>query len=498
LSSIQKLAGQTIWYGIPTIVARFLGFILQLFFTSIYQPDVFGIITQIYAAIPFLNILFTYGLETSYFRFVQQTDKNQLYNTLCSSMLVSTLVFTGIIMAMAGPISSFLELGPHPEYILITAWILCFDTLATLPFARLRQEGRPRKYALIKVATIVTQIVVTLLLIQILPAYADASWMRWYQPEHGVRYILIANLAASVVGLVLLYSEVQAFRFQFDKALFKNIMRYSLPLVIVGFGGMINEMLSRLMFTKISPLPTFEKNTALGIFGANYKLAVLITIFIQAFRMGAEPFFFNQSRQEDAPLTYARVMKFFTITCAGVFLVVSLFLDLWAVLISQKTDVYLEGLEIVPILTMGSVFLGIYYNLSIWYKLTNRNMIGAYITIVGAALTILLNYWWIPEFSYVGASWATFCCYAFMMVVSYILGQRYYPIPYPIGRLLLYLGLAALIYVVHAFCRTQLDSQWWIHVLGVVGLLLYGMLIGILERKEIRPLWNAVKQKIGA
>lgn len=488
MGSIKKLAGQTIWYGLPTIAARFLGFILQLFFTSIFAPDEFGIVTQVYAFIPFLNIVFTYGLETSYFRFVQHSDKTKLYNTLCISMFISTTVMTVLIIAGAKPVADFLEISGRPEFVVYMAWIVFFDTLATLPFAKLRQEGRPRKYALVKVLTIVTQILFTIFFLVICPKFVDNPLFGWYDPTFGVGYILVANLLGSIFALLFLYRELVTFRWRFDGPLWNEVMRYSMPLVIVGFGGMINEMLSRLVFTKVSTLPADEKFTALGIFGANYKLAVLITIFIQAFRMGAEPFFFNQSKNEDARFTYARVMKFFTMACGAVFLVVALFLDVWKILITRKDPAYAEGLNIVPILTMGTVFLGIYYNLSIWYKLTNRNMTGAYITLAGAVITILLNIWWIPDFSYTGSAWATFICYAFMMVVSYLLGQKYYAVPYDVKRVLFYLLLASGIYLVHHYIRSLQPGIWTVHACGVGGLGIYMAVILWMERADFRRL----------
>lgn len=488
MGSIKKLAGQTIWYGLPTIAARFLGFILQLFFTSIFAPDKFGVITQIYAFIPFLNIVFTYGLETSYFRFIQNSDKTKLYNTLCISMFVSTSVLTLLIIAGAGPLADFLEIEGRTDYVIYMGWIVFFDTLATLPFAKLRQEGRPRKYALVKVLTIVSQILLTIFFLIICPKFTGNPLFAWYDISFGVGYILIANMLASFLALVFLYREVVAFRWSFDKALWNDVMRYSMPLVIVGFGGMINEMLSRLVYTKVSMLPAREKLRELGIFGANYKLAVLITIFIQAFRMGAEPFFFNHSKNEDARFVYARVMKFFTMACGAVFLVVALFLDIWKVLITRKDPAYAEGLDIVPILTMGTVFLGIYYNLSIWYKLTNRNMTGAYITLAGALITILLNIWWIPYFSYTGSSWATFICYAFMMVVSYLLGQKYYAVPYDVKRILFYLLLASGIYLAHHYIRSLQPGIWTVHACGVAGLGIYMAVILWMERADFSRL----------
>lgn len=489
MGNIKKLAGQTIWYGVPTIVHRFLGFILQLFLTALMPADEYGIVGQLYAFIPFLNIIFTYGLETSFFRFAQNTDQSKLYNTLCVSMLVSTTVFTGILLAGAGQIASALGIHRHENLILLTAGIVFFDTLATLPFAKLRLEGRPRKYALVKVLTIVSQIALSVFFLIVCPKLAKMGLADWYNPSYNVGYFVLSNLIASGLALVFLYKEISVFRWLFDKVLWKEVMAYSLPLVIVGFGGMINEMLSRLVFNRVYPFPEEETLTQLGIFNAGYKLTVLVNIFIQAFRMGAEPFFFNQSRHENAQATYARVMKFFVMVLGAVFLVIALFLDLWGLIITLgKEKRYAEALNIVPVLSMAAVFLGIYYNLTIWYKLTNRNMTGAYITLAGALITVVLNIWWIPQFSYTGSAWATFICYAFMMVVSYLLGQRHYPVPYDVPRILFYLVLAAALYAGHAWLRSLHPGMAALHICGVAGLGIYMAVIAFMERNEIRGL----------
>ncbi|HUQ67811.1 MAG TPA: polysaccharide biosynthesis C-terminal domain-containing protein, partial [Flavitalea sp.] len=265
------------------------------------------------------------------------------------------------------------------------------------------------------------------------------------------------------------------------------------PLLIVGFGGMVNELLSRVIYRKVATGTSVEQDRELGIFGANYKLAVLITIFIQVFRLAAEPFFFNQSGREDARKIYARVMKFFVIACCFMFLVIALFLDFWQLLIASKFKEYGEGIHIVPVLAMASVFLGIYYNLSIWYKLTNKNMFGAYITIAGAVITLLLNMWWIPGFGYTGAAWATFICYAFMMVASYIQGQKYYAIPYPKKKLIAYLGIAALLYAVHELIARQIYIGWegynYVYFgTGLLFMVLFSILIIRVEAKELQRL----------
>lgn len=489
MGNIKKLAGQTIWYGVPTIVHRFLGFILQLFVTGLIPADEYGILTQAYALIPFLNVLFTYGLETSYFRFVQTEDKTKLYNTLSVSMIVSTVALTVLLLLANRPIASAMSIPDYRVLIMLMAGIVFFDTLATLPFAKLRQEGRPRKYAMVKLLTIISQIALTLFFLVGGPKLAANGLADWYVPGQSVMYFMLANLLASAFALVFLYKQMFSFQWSFNKALWKEVLLYSLPLVIVGLGGMTNETLSRFIFPMVYPHPYEEARTELGIFGAGYKLAVAVTIFINAFRMAAEPFFFNHSKNENAQATYARVMKFFVLVLGGVFLVVSLFLDFWGIFISLGPDKrYIEGLQIVPIIAMATVFLGIYYNLTIWYKLTNRNLMAAYVTIAGAVITVALNIWWIPQFSYVGSAWATFICYGFMMTVSYLLGQKYYPVPYDVKRILCYLGLAALIYAGHHWLRAGNPNIWVLHGCGALGLGIYGAVVLYMERREIRSL----------
>jgi O-antigen/teichoic acid export membrane protein len=280
----------------------------------------------------------------------------------------------------------------------------------------------------------------------------------------------------------------------FDKKMWNEVMLYSYPLIIVGFGGMINEMLSRLVYRKVTLDDAIKAKRDLGIFGANYKLAVLITIFIQIFKLAAEPFFFNKSKSEDAQKVYARVMKFFVIACCFMFLVISLFLDGWQLLIASKFKAYAEGIHIVPILALGSIFLGIYYNLSVWYKLTNRNMTGAYITIAGAIITVILNIVLIPKFRYTGSAWATFICYAFMMIISYVLGQKYYTIPYAKKKLLTYLGICVGFYILHEYAIAKLlnhKAPYFPYVYYGTSLLFIGlftMLLMKVERKEFERL----------
>jgi O-antigen/teichoic acid export membrane protein len=493
LGDIKSLAGQTLWYGIPTIASRFLGYLLNIILFWMYQPSDTAYITQVYAFIPFLNILFTYGLETSYFRFIINTDKEKLYNTLMISLMITSSIFMVLVLWQTNFLAHAINLPDHPEYIMWTAWILFFDTLATLPFARLRQEGRPRRFAFIKVTSIVINMALVIFFLKICPKLYEQNptsiFFFWYNPEVGIGYYIIANIIASFITLLFLAKELGNVQLRFDAGLWRRVMNYSYPLIIVGLGGMINEMLSRLVYVRVLDLPKEEELRQLGIFGANYKLAVLITIFIQVFRMAAEPFFFNQSADKNAPRTYSRVMKFFVIACCFMWLAIVTNLEVIKYLgYGKNAAAYAEGLVIIPVLSMGSVFLGIYYNLSVWYKLTNRTLTGAWITLAGAAITIVLNIWWIPLFGYLGSAWATLACYAFMMLISYLLGQKHYHINYPVKKLFAYIAVVVIMFFIHYGIIGLYHNLYLSTFLSLVFILLFLLLIIKVEKKELQKI----------
>lgn len=373
------------------------------------------------------------------------------------------------------------------------AFIIFFDSISTLAFARLRQKSRPKRYAFATIAGVLVNILVVLLFLGILPGYAEKNPNSFigtfYNEKIGIGYYLIGNLAGSIVTFLLLRKEFSQIRFQFDPILWKKVMYYAYPLIIVGLGGMINDMLSRLIYQHVVDLPEQQAKHELGIFGNIYRLAVIITIMVQAFRMAAEPFFFSQSKDENAPRTYARIMKFFVIACCFLFLGISLYIDLvaWFFYAIDKSK-WVEGLEVVPLLALGNIFLGIYYNLSIWYKLTNKNMSGAMITLAGAAITIALNILLIPKLHYLGAAIATFCCYLFMMVVSYVLGQKNYLVPYARKKLISYLVLAILIYGIHKGAIYFWDMPWFNIALATLLFLFFSWFVITIERKELERL----------
>lgn len=492
MSSIKKLAGQTAWYGLSSIFGRFLNYLLTPILATIFASAEYGKITTLFTIAAFLNIIYTYGLETSYFRFSSLQPESKVYNTSSSSIIITTILLTAVLWFFTKDIAVFLEFADHPEYVLWVIFIVALDTLCVMPFAKLRYTGRPRKFAAIKILNIIINVALVIFFLVVckndFEKNADTFFARIYDPEIGLGYVIIANLIASGVTLLLLTKEFLQFSFRINPGFWKEMMRYSWPLIIVGFGGMINETIDRIMLLKLFPGTTEEAFSQSGIYSANYKLAVLIVLFIQAFRMGAEPFFFKQSTSENAQRTYARVMKFFIIACCFCFLAVVLFLDLWKYFMGTRHPEYYTGLKVVPILMVAKIFLGAYYNLSVWYKLTNKNLIGAWITIGGAAITILFNWFFIPIWGYMACAIATVLCYGFMMVTSYLLGQKHYRIPYAWKKLLAYIVICILLFGAHqAFLL--LDLNVWINRgFGLVLIGLFALLILNVEKKEFQRL----------
>ena len=489
MSGIKKLAGQTFWYGVSSIGARFLNYLLTPYLTLKLSGEAFGEFSLVYAAIPFLNVIFTYGLETSFFRYMQREDyRKDVYNTVMVSIICSTLALTGILILLNQEVARIISIKQHPEYITLSAIIIAFDTLSALPFAKLRQEGRPIKFAMVRIIGILIYIAFTFFFLSVCPrlkaSNPNSIWLIVYNENNAVTYVILANLLQAVVSFLLLAKEFFSFQWKFNSRLWKEIMIYSLPLIIAGFGGMVNETFDRIMLGWLSTSkdPLYE----VGTYSACYKLSLLITLFIQAFRMGAEPFFFKQSEGGNPQRVYARVMKFFVITICVMFLVVSLFLGVWKQLI-QNPRMWV-GLKVVPILLLANMFLGIYYNLSIWYKVTNKTMAGAYITLVGAVITLVINYFFIPRYGYMACAWATFFCYGIMMVLCYWWGQREYRVPYATRKLLAYMMMVVLLF----FFQRLLIHVWsypWVNYFSGV-LILGGFVLFVLkiEKSEFQKL----------
>ena len=493
MSSIKKLASQTAWYGLSSIAARFISYLLVPYLTYKFSESAYGEMSIIYSFIPFLNVIVTHGMETAYFRFGSNENEQKIYHTSSISMLLVTSVVLMVLLKLSSPIASLLQITEHPEYITLMAWVVGLDAIATIPFSRLRLEGKPKKFAFIKIGGIVLNILATYFFISFLPSYLEkhptSVLTQWYTLNWSVGYVLLAGIVQNIFVLLLLNKEISALRFSFDFNLWKQMMLYSLPLIIVGFGGMVNETFDRIMLGWWAPGGSVEANKAIvGIYSACYKLSILITISVQAFRMGAEPFFFKQSSEENAPRVYARVMKFFVITLCIMFLMVVLFLDIWKEFI--RNPAMYVGLRVVPILLIANIFLGVYYNLSIWYKLSNKTMAGAWITLLGAAITILINFIAIPYFSYMASAWATLICYGTMMYVSYLWGQKVYPVPYATKKLIAYFVITLLLYGIYELATLLIINNTAQLCIASFELIAFILFVARIEKKELKNLFQ--------
>lgn len=479
---LKKLVSQTAVYGLSQIVGRFINYLLVPLHTALFAAGDYGINTLMYSYVTFLNVLLTYGMETAFFRFSEKQDSPKAaYSTALSSLLVSSISFAILITLISGPVAGWIRIPDHPEYVTVFAWIIALDAISAVPFAFLRHQNKALKFAIVKNINIFTNILLNLYFLLLCP---------WVQEKYGVLLplfegrvdigqIFLANLIASIITIPMLWQEIRAIRdAAFNAQLWKEMLRYGLPLMVVGFAGMINETLDRIVLTYVYDDPA-EGLRVTGIYGANYKLSILMSLFIQAFRYAAEPFFFSQAKTDQKRTMYAEVMNYFVLVCLVLFLMVTLFLDQFKYFIN---DSYWEGLTVVPILLIANLFLGIYFNLSIWYKLSDQTGKGAQISIIGAVITLVANFLLVPILGYLGSAWATLICYASMAVICYAMGAKYYPIPYTLLRIVAYLSIAMVLYGAGLF-TAQFDSplHYTLNALMIVGFAAFGYLF---ERKN--------------
>ena len=486
MSLIKKLAGETAIYGLSSIVGRFLNYLLMPLYTRVLVPSEYGIVTDLYATSAFLMILYSYRMESAFFRFgTPPAERERVFSVAMQSLLATTVLITTLLLVFASPLAGALNYPQHPEYVQWFALILAFDCLVELPFARLRLEQRPGRFVLAKFLNISVNIALNLFWLLLCPwlAKQGVQWVYFvWTPGLGVGYIFLSNVIASALTLLFLLPEFRAIRWFFDRVLWGSMLHYAWPLIIVGFAGIVNEMLSRTMMKYLLTGTQPENMTQLGIFGANYKLAMLITLFTQAYRYAAEPFFFRHAADQDALLTQANVTKWFTIASTAGMLGILLFLDVVKYFLDEQ---YHSGLDVVPILLVANLLLGLYYNFSVWYRLKDRTRLGAWISLAGAGITILLNILWIPRFGYVGAAWVTLICYAFMSWATWQTGRRHYPVPYPLVRMGLYVAVALALFGVSNWIAPALLAWpfllWTLRVALFVGFL--GLVWG-LEREQ--------------
>jgi O-antigen/teichoic acid export membrane protein len=460
---IKKLASQTAIYGLSSIFGRFLNYLLVPLYTYHFSAAEYGVVSEFYAYAGFFAVLLVFGFETGYFRFRDKNNpqRDRAYATALWFVLLVNLCFLLLILLVHAPLSDALHYAHHPEYVLWFAIILGLDAVASIPFAKLRAENRAFRFAGIKIVEILVTVGLSLFFIAYCPPLYAKNEHVWfapiYDPGIGLGYVFIANLAASAVKFVLLAPQLKGLAWGFDKALLKSMVRYSLPMVVIGFAGIINEMLDRAMLKYLLPHDPLTNMRILGIYSACYKLSILMSLFIQAFRYAAEPFFFAYADKSDARQVYADVMKYFVIFCMAIFLLVTLYIDFFQYFIGRE---FRAGLGVTPILLLANLFLGIYVNLSIWYKLTDRTLMGAMVSLGGALLTIGLNLWWIPLYGYIGSAWATLACYTGMAFVSYLLSRKYYPVVYDLKRIIFYIAFGLGLYFLLEPLLTRGFKSW--------------------------------------
>lgn len=455
MSKIRKLAGDTVVYGFGSIIPRVLNFLLFPLHTRVFDPAAYGVISYLYVFVAFLNIIYTFGMETAYFRYATKpgADPNRVFNITQTLVLLISTLFSLSFIIFSRPLARLLDVPQAPYYIIILAIIMFIDAAVAIPFAKLRLERRPWLFATAKIINVI--ILVGLNLYFFLFSYwitthnisFDFQQISVYvKNSYGIGYVFLANLLANIFYLFFFYKILLKWRPDIDKNFFSSMIIYAYPIMLTGLAGMTNEMFSRWTLEWWLPdnfYPGQSSMYALGVFSACYKYAVFMSLAIQAFRFAAEPFFFSHASDKNSPELFARVNHFFIIVCSFILLAVAINLDILKYLLGGKA--YYEGLDVVPILLLGYLFLGVYYNFSVWFKLTDKTYYGTIITVVGAFITIGLNFLLIPIAGYLGSSWATLGCYFFMAAACYLIGQKYYPIPYQILRGAAYILLALLL-----------------------------------------------------
>ncbi len=486
MNPLKRLASQTAIYGVSSVIGRFLNYLLVPLYTYTFVPADYGLVAEFYAYMGFLAVLLVFGLETGYFRFQGGGDRppELVFATVVRFLILANVAFFAAAFLFRQPIADILRHGAHPEYIWWVAAIVALDSVGAAAFARLRAENRALRFALIKMVEIGVNIGLNLFFIvlcrQAFEADPDSSLGSLWDPAIGVGYVFLANLAASSLKILLLAPELAGAAARFDGALFRRLIRYSAPMVIIGLAGIVNEMLDRAALKYLLPYDAETNMAQLGIYSACYKLSILMMLFIQAFRYAGEPFFFSYAKQADARRTYALVLNWFVIFCVFIFLLVTLYIDIFQYFVGEA---YREGLQVVPILLMANLLLGVYINLSIWYKLTDRTLMGAGVALAGSAITILLLLWLVPVYGYLGAAWAHIACYSAMVVMSYLLGRRFYPVPYELKRVSGYIVLGLLLYGLSRWLVEGMGLQ--ASAIGTLCLAVYLALVFLLDGRKL-------------
>jgi len=495
MSLLKKLAGDTAIYGVSSILSRMLNFLVMTYYlTGAFPPEEYGVYSEMYAYVSILIIFFTYRMETAFFRFGSRDGNlDRAFSTGSVALFITTIILTILFVLAAPVIGPLLDSSNYQKYLIWFAFIVAFDALAALPFARLRLTDRPVKFAVLKTLSILVNIISLFFFLEGLPRLIAGGWeggVSIYDPNDRIKYVFIANFFGSAITLLFLLPDYFKIKFDFDKALLKKMLIYAAPLIVVSLAAAVNQQLNIPLVKFLATDDEALAKIIVGEYSACFKIAMLMSLAIQAFNYAAEPFFFNQSGQKNSKKTYADVGQAFALAGSFIFLGILLYLDIFKHLIRDPD--YWVALKVVPILLLANFFLGLYYNFSIWYKLRDQTIMGAYISVSGSIITLVLNFLLIPKLGYMGAAYTAMTCYAFMAAASYLTGQRYYPVPYPIRKMLTYIALAVLIYFISEVFKHNFELSIPIFLLINTGLLLvYAFIIAVIERDLIKNIRNA-------
>lgn len=493
MSTAKKFAGQTAIYGVTTIVQRLLSSLLTPLYTKAYNPAVYSVFSTMFSYAAVLQAFLAFGMETTFFRYLNKypNDKKKVYNNSFWAVFMVSILFLLFTIPFTHGIAGFIKIGKGTSqaefelYIRYFIGILVLDAWCAIPFARLRADGRPMRYGTIKLINIFVMVSLNLVFIWGLPYIIEhnmpgAEWLRHWFIKGWVGYVFLSNLVASLITLILLLPELLKLELSFDRAMFKNMMTYSWPVMVAGLSYIVNENFDKILLGKL--LPDSISEHEVGIYSACARISVFLSLFNQAFRMGAEPFFFSYAKNKNAGTTYARIMDYFVITMCIMFVAVVANIQILKHYVNNRA--YWVGLGVVPPLLLGYVCLGIYSNLSIWYKLSDQTKYGLYISGIGAVLTVVLNVIFIPRYSYMASAWISLIAYASMMVMSYIWGQKNYPIPYHIKKNLAYIIISVvLVYLSFSVFKRNI-------FIGNGLLILFGLGVIFNERKELKAIFS--------
>ncbi len=482
MANLKSLAKDTAIYGLSSIVARFINYLLVPIQTARFAASggEYGIITNVYAYVSLLIILLTFGMETTFFRFMSKEgeDPRKVYSTALTMVMMTSLISAVLLMMFLYPIATAVGYADHPEYVAVMYVTVAIDAFMAIPFAYLRYLHKPLRFALLKIINIVLNITLNLLYLIVLPALRlNPFGIYDEQFTLDVAFVFYINLFCTCTTLLMLWKEWASQPFKIDKNTCRRMLSYTWPLLVMGLAGQLNQAASQILFPYLFDGSQEEARAQLGIYGACIKIAMIMVMITQAFRFAYEPFVFGKSKDKDNRDTYAQAMKFYLIFTLLAFLVVMGYLDILKYLIGES---YWDGLRVVPIIMAAEIMFGVFFNLSFWYKLTDRTIWGAYFSGIGAVVLITIDILLIPRFSYMACAWAGFAAYATSMLLSYFIGQRYYPIAYPIRQMSAYVLLTLVLFMAMQYAGSVLPL--WASL--IVNTLLIAVFAAYMVKKD--------------